>query len=68
MPLKTDGTLGATFQEAVTKLLTLFSVPGRIRPAGAAQGLERTEADWQDGKSHLLAVDRTSEHIVGIVM
>lgn len=68
VPMRADGPLGASFQEAVTKLNTLFGVPARIRAANAAQGLERTEADWQDGKSHLRAVDRTSEHLVGIVL
>ena len=42
--------------------------PGRIRAANAAQGLERTEGDWQDAKTHLRAVDRTTEHLVGIVL
>ena len=60
--------VGGTFQEAVTKLNTLFSVAGRIRAANAAQGLERTEGDWQDAKTHLRAVDRTTEHLVGIVL
>ena len=68
VPLKADGPLGGTFQEAVTKLNTLFSVAARIRAADASQGLERTEADWQDGKSHLRAVDRSNEHIVGVVI
>jgi hypothetical protein len=68
VPLKADGPLGTTFQEAVTKLNTLFSVAARIRAADASQGLERTEADWQDGRSHLRAVDRTGEHLVGIVL
>ncbi|HEY8038443.1 MAG TPA: hypothetical protein VIF15_01565 [Polyangiaceae bacterium] len=68
IPAKADGPLGGTFQDAVTKLNTLFSVPGRIRPADAAQGLERTEADWQDGKSHLRAVDRSSEHLIGLYL
>jgi hypothetical protein len=68
VPLKSDGPLGATFQEAVTKLNTLFSVAARIRAADASQGLERTEADWQDGKTHLRAVDRSSEHLVGVVL
>jgi len=68
VPLKADGPLGGTFQDAVTKLNTLFSVPARIRAADASQGLERTEADWQDGKSHLRAVDRSNEHICGLVL
>jgi hypothetical protein len=68
IPLRADGALGSSFQEAVTKLNGLFGVPARIRAADPAQGLERTEADWQDGKSHLRAVDRSSEHMVGIVL
>ncbi|MGH7293572.1 MAG: hypothetical protein ACRELB_01505 [Polyangiaceae bacterium] len=68
IPLRSDGALGASYQEAVTKLNALFGVPARIRAANAAQGLERTEADWQDSRSHLRAVDRSSEHVVGIVL
>jgi hypothetical protein len=68
VPLKADGPLGTTFQEAVTKLNALFSVAGRIRTADASQQRERTEADWQDGRSYLRAVDRTGEHLVGVVM
>ncbi|HEY1692414.1 MAG TPA: hypothetical protein VGG39_09645 [Polyangiaceae bacterium] len=68
IPLKADGALGGTYQAAVTKLNTLFSVPARIRAAGPSQGLERTEADWQDGRSHLRAVDRSGEHLIGIVL
>ena len=68
LPLRTDGSLGSSYQEAVTKLNTLFSVPARIRAADPSQNLERTEADWQDAKSHLRAIDRSNEHIVGIVL
>jgi hypothetical protein len=68
VPLKADGPLGATFQEAVTKLNALFSVAARIRTPDASQGRERTEADWQDARSHLRAVDRTGEHLVGVVL
>jgi len=68
LPLKPDGPLGATFQDAVTKLNALFSVAARIRTPDAAQGRERTEADWQDAKTHLRAVDRTGEHLIGVVL
>jgi hypothetical protein len=68
VPLRADGPLGSSYQEAVTKLNGLFSVPARIRAANPAQGLERTEADWVDARSHLRAVDRSGEHIIGIVM
>jgi hypothetical protein len=68
IPLRADGPLGATYQDAVTKLNTLFGVPARIRAADPSKGLERTEADWQDATSHLRAVDRSSEHIVGMFL
>jgi len=68
VPLRPDAPLGASYQEAVTKLNGLLAVPGRIRAANAQTGLERTEADWQDTKSHLRAVDRSGEHIVGVVL
>jgi hypothetical protein len=68
VPLRADAPLGASYQEAVTKLNGLLAVPGRIRAANAQTGLERTEADWQDAKSHLRAVDRSGEHIVGVVI
>jgi hypothetical protein len=68
VPLRAEGGLGTSFQEAVTKLNAVLGVPGRIRAADASQGLERTEADWQDRTTHLRAVDRSSEHLVGIVV
>jgi hypothetical protein len=68
VPLAADGPLGASFQDAVTKLNALFGVPARIRGANPAQALERTEADWQDRSTHLRAVDRSSEHLVAIVL
>jgi hypothetical protein len=68
IPLKEGGKLGATYQDAITKLNTVLSVPGRIRAANPAQALERTEVDWQDRTAHLRAVDRSSEHVVGLVL
>jgi hypothetical protein len=68
VPMRADAPLGASYQEAVTKLNGLLAVPGRIRAANAQTGLERTEADWQDAKSHLRAVDRSGEHLVGVVL
>jgi hypothetical protein len=68
VPLKEGGRLGATYQDAITKLNTVLTVPGRIRAANPAQALERTEVDWQDRTSHLRAVDRSNEHICGLVL
>jgi len=68
VPLRDGGPLGTSFQDAVTKLNMLLGVPGRIRGADPSQGLDRTEADWQDRTTHLRAVDRSGEHLVGIVL
>jgi hypothetical protein len=68
VPLRGDSPLGSSYQEAVTKLNALLGVAARIRAADPAHGLERTEADWQDARSHLRAIDRSGEHLVGIVM
>lgn len=68
VPLRDGSALGTSYQEAVTKLNTLLGVAARIRPADPSQNLERTEADWVDGRSHLRAIDRSGEHIVGICL
>jgi hypothetical protein len=57
IPLKQGGLLGATFQQAVTKLNVQYSTPGRIRAADPAHGVNHTTADWQDGATHLRAED-----------
>jgi hypothetical protein len=68
VPLKEGGKLGASYQDAITKLNAVLSVAGRIRAANQAQGLERTEVDWQDRTDHLRAIDRANEHLVGLVV
>ncbi len=64
IPLKADGPLGRTYQEAVTKLNVQLSTPARIRPANPSQGLNYTTADWQDGSTHLRAEDRGQSVVV----
>jgi hypothetical protein len=66
IPLKADGPLGATFQDAVAKLNAAMAVPARIRPVDSSQGLDRTTADWQDRTTHVRALDRSSEHLIGL--
>ena len=68
IPLKGDGALGDSYQVAVSKLNALLGVPGRVRVADPAHGIERTTTDWQDAMSHLRADDRSGEHLVGIVL
>ena len=68
IPLRDGGMLGSTYQEALVKLNSTLGVNGRVRAANATTGLPKPEADWQDGTMHLRAVDRSSEHIVGLVL
>ena len=68
IPLKEGGSLGETFQQAIAKLNKVLAVPGRIRAANSGTGLQRTEVDWQDRTAHLRALDRSGEHLVGIVL
>lgn len=64
--LTDGGPLGKTYQEAVTKLNVQLNTPARIRAADAAKGLNFTTADWQDGPTHLRALDRGG--VVAIVL
>jgi len=68
IPLNATGPLGATFQEAVTKLNTTLGVAARIRAADESQGNYFTTADWQDSTSHLRALDRSFQKVVAVVM
>jgi hypothetical protein len=68
IPLNASGSLGPTYKDAVTKLNTTLNVSGRIRAADPSQGTYYTTADWQDATSHLRAIDRSFEHIVGVVL
>jgi hypothetical protein len=68
IPMKDGGPLGGTFQDGVTRLNSAMAVPGRIRTPDPAQGVDRTTADWQDKATHVRAVDRSNEHILGIVL
>jgi hypothetical protein len=60
--------LGATFREAVVKLGGLVGARGRARLTDPSHGVDRTTVDWQDGSTHLRAVDRSGEQLVGIVL
>jgi hypothetical protein len=68
VPLKADGPLGASYQDAVGKLGAVLGAPARMRAADASKGVDRPTADWQDNSSHLRAVDRSGEHLIGIVL
>jgi hypothetical protein len=68
MPLKAGGPLGDTYQKAVASLSAIIGAPGRVRAADPAQQLDSPTTDWQDLTTHLRAVDRSGEHLVGIVL
>jgi hypothetical protein len=68
IPLNATGPLGTKYQDAVTKLNTTLGVAARIRAADVSQGMYFTTADWQDTTTHLRALDRSGEHLVGVVL
>jgi hypothetical protein len=69
VPLKADGILGGSYAEAIARLNANIGVAGRTRQADfATHDPEQTTTDWQDATTHLRAVDRSSEHLIGIVM
>lgn len=68
IPLDDSGPLGKTYQEAVTKLQATLGVAARVRAADAAQGLPFTTADWQDGVTHLRAIDRSFQKLAGVAL
>jgi hypothetical protein len=69
IPLKADGLLGASYQEAVTKLNGMLAVPGRVRAADpGTHDPDVTTTDWQDATTHLRALDRSGEHLLGVVL
>jgi hypothetical protein len=68
IPLKAGSPLGGSYLSAVTNLNALIGVPGRVRAADSSPELERTTTDWQDATTHLRVVDRSSEHLIGIIL
>lgn len=68
VPLKKDGELGASYQDAVAALTKRYGVAGRVLPEDAAHGRMATEVDWVDANSHVRAIDRSFENLVGVVL
>ncbi len=68
IPLKADGPLGGTYRDAIAKLASVVGGNGRVRAADPSQGIHYTTTDWQDGTTHLRAVDRSAQNIVGVVL
>jgi hypothetical protein len=68
MPLKAGGPFGDSYPKAVAGLSALIGAPGRSRGADPAQQRDSPTTDWQDQTTHLRLVDRSSEHLVGVVL
>lgn len=68
VPLADGGPLGKTYLEAVNKLNAQLNAQGRVQSPNAAHGIELTTVDWKDGASHLRAVDRSGDRLVGLAV
>ncbi|WP_394821048.1 hypothetical protein [Pendulispora albinea] len=62
------GTLGKSYQEAVSRMSSQVSVQGRARNADPARWLNLPYTEWQDGSTHLRIVDRSGERMVGVAL
>jgi hypothetical protein len=62
------GPMGKTYLDAVNKLNAQLNAQGRVQGIDAAKGINQTTVDWKDGLSHLRALDRSSDHLVGIAV
>ena len=67
IPLKEDGELGGTYQDAVTALSKRYGVGGRVLPVDESQGRFATTVDWVDATMKVRAIDRSNENLVGLV-
>jgi hypothetical protein len=67
VPLKAESELGATYKDAIAALTKRFNVAGRVLAEDPAVGRNTTEVDWADSSTHVRAIDRSSENILGLV-
>lgn len=68
IPLAEGGPMGRAYPDAINILNVQLNAQGRVLGADASKGIDATTVDWRDGVSHLRAVDRSSDHVVGIVI
>lgn len=59
--------LGASFQDGLQVLAKRFGAAGRVREADPASDRKTTEADWVDARTHVRALDRSWENVIGLV-
>lgn len=67
-PLGEGAAMGKSYIDAVNSLNAKLGAQGRVQGADAAKGIDATTVDWKDGSNHLRAVDRSGEHVVGVVI
>jgi hypothetical protein len=68
VPLGEGSPFGATFLDAVNHINGQLNAQGRMKPADPAKGTYFASAEWKDGTSHMRAIDRSGDHMVGIVV
>lgn len=68
VPLAEGGPMGAQYLDAVNKLNAQLNAQGRVQGPDPAKNIIATTVDWKDGIQHLRAVDRSNDHVVGIVI
>src|SRR5439155_17713494 len=67
LPLKKEGDMGASYKDAIATLTKRFAIAGRVLAEDPAHGRNTTEVDWSDANTHVRAIDRSDENIVGVV-
>src|SRR5262249_4557383 len=68
VPLSDGGPFGKAYREAVNTLNGQLNAQGRVQGADAAKGINATTVDWKDASTHLRAVDRSRDQVVGLVV
>ncbi|MBX3233726.1 MAG: hypothetical protein KIT84_21505 [Labilithrix sp.] len=63
-----SGLMGGSYQEAVAKINATLNASGRSLQPNPEKGIDKPTTDWKDGRSHLRAVDRTNEGMVGVAI
>jgi len=67
VPLREGSDLGATYAKAVAALNKRFAVGGRALAQDYEHGRSFAESDWVDTTTHVRAIDRSYENVLGLV-
>ena len=62
-----QGQMGASYQEAVAKINASLNANGRFQQPND-KGIDKPTTDWKDNQSHLRAIDRSNEGMVGVAI